>query len=56
MFNFRALNYRYQSVPFAPVCTEFTFTEFEVDGKIPTELNGLYVRNGHCSSQGYTLG
>ena len=46
MFHFRAPNYRYQSVPFAPVSTEFTHTEFEVDGEIPTELNGLYVRNG----------
>lgn len=43
---FKAPNHRYQAIPFAPVRTEYTHTEFKVEGKIPDELNGLYVRNG----------
>jgi len=46
MFGSKAPNHRYQSVPFAPVPMEKTHTSFEIDGEIPTELNGLYVRNG----------
>jgi carotenoid cleavage dioxygenase len=46
MFGIRAPNHRYQSIPFAPVRKEYTHTDFKVDGQIPTELNGLYVRNG----------
>ena len=30
----------------APVLQEDTFTALEVIGKVPTDLNGLYVRNG----------
>ena len=46
MFSWKAPNYRYQSVPFAPVAKEYTHTDFVVDGEIPAELDGLYVRNG----------
>ncbi|MEM6652012.1 MAG: carotenoid oxygenase family protein [Pseudomonadota bacterium] len=46
MFSFRAPNHRYQSEPFAPVRTEYTHFEFEVDGEIPAELDGTYIRNG----------
>ena len=46
MLGSKAPNQRYQAIPFAPVPTEHTHTKFEVDGEIPAELNGLYVRNG----------
>ncbi|MEM9261973.1 MAG: carotenoid oxygenase family protein [Pseudomonadota bacterium] len=46
MLGLKAPNRRYQSVPFAPVRDEHTHFEFEVDGEIPAELSGLYVRNG----------
>ncbi|MEM9754806.1 MAG: carotenoid oxygenase family protein [Pseudomonadota bacterium] len=39
-------NQRYQSIPFLPVQTEITVENLEVDGHIPPELSGLYVRNG----------
>ncbi|MEM9475728.1 MAG: carotenoid oxygenase family protein [Pseudomonadota bacterium] len=39
-------NQRYQKVPFSPVQTEITSEKLEVDGQIPPELSGLYVRNG----------
>jgi len=38
MIGLKAPNHRYQSVPFAPVTTEYTHTEFEIDGEIPSEL------------------
>ncbi|MEM1438711.1 MAG: carotenoid oxygenase family protein [Pseudomonadota bacterium] len=46
MFGLKAPNHRYQSVPFAPILRECTHTHFEIDGVIPADLNGLYVRNG----------
>lgn len=46
MFRRKAPNHRYQSIPFSPVQREHTHTHFKVDGSIPTELNGLYIRNG----------
>ncbi len=46
MFGLRPPNHRYQAVPFAPIKRERTQTEFKVDGEIPPELDGLYVRNG----------
>ena len=46
MIFWKAPNHRYQSVPFAPVAKEQTHTELVVEGEIPTELDGLYVRNG----------
>ncbi|MEM9516006.1 MAG: carotenoid oxygenase family protein [Actinomycetota bacterium] len=39
-------NARYRSVPLAPIGHELTHTDLEVDGTIPDELDGLYVRNG----------
>ncbi|MEM6914858.1 MAG: carotenoid oxygenase family protein [Pseudomonadota bacterium] len=39
-------NERYQNIPFSPVQTEITVEKLEVDGHIPQELTGLYVRNG----------
>ncbi|MEM6897194.1 MAG: carotenoid oxygenase family protein [Pseudomonadota bacterium] len=39
-------NARYQSIPFAPVRAELTIDQLQVDGEIPAELTGLYVRNG----------
>ncbi|MEM6729433.1 MAG: carotenoid oxygenase family protein, partial [Pseudomonadota bacterium] len=39
-------NKRYQSIPFSPVQKEITVENLEVDGTIPEELSGLYVRNG----------
>ena len=30
----------------APVQTEDTFTDMQVIGEVPKDLNGLYVRNG----------
>lgn len=32
--------------PFAPVMSEETLTDLPVIGKIPTDLNGVYLRNG----------
>ena len=32
--------------PFAPTHEELTLDDFEIDGKIPDDLNGVYVRNG----------
>jgi carotenoid cleavage dioxygenase-like enzyme len=32
--------------PFAPTREELTLDDFEIDGKIPDDLNGVYVRNG----------
>ncbi|MEM6898315.1 MAG: carotenoid oxygenase family protein [Pseudomonadota bacterium] len=46
MFSRQAPNHRYQSVPFAPVKTEHTHVDLDVEGEIPIQLNGLYVRNG----------
>ncbi|MEM0950889.1 MAG: carotenoid oxygenase family protein [Cyanobacteria bacterium P01_H01_bin.74] len=39
-------NGRYQSIPFAPVKQELTHTAFDIEGIIPEELNGTYLRNG----------
>ncbi|MEM1289043.1 MAG: carotenoid oxygenase family protein [Pseudomonadota bacterium] len=39
-------NARYQNIPFSPVAREITIENLEVDGSIPPELAGLYVRNG----------
>lgn len=39
-------NQRYQKIPFTPIQTEITAEKLEVDGHIPPELSGLYVRNG----------
>ncbi|MEM9436851.1 MAG: carotenoid oxygenase family protein [Pseudomonadota bacterium] len=39
-------NKRYQKIPFSPVQVEITAENLEVDGHIPPELSGLYVRNG----------
>ncbi|MEM6891859.1 MAG: carotenoid oxygenase family protein [Pseudomonadota bacterium] len=39
-------NQRYQKIPFSPIQTEITAENLEVDGRIPPELSGLYVRNG----------
>ncbi len=46
MFGLKPPNHRYQAIPFAPVRQEHTHTEFVMDGEIPKELSGLYVRNG----------
>ncbi len=35
-----------QRVPFPPVNREGTYTELWIEGTIPAELDGLYVRNG----------
>lgn len=40
---------------FAPVTTEETFTDLSVTGTIPTELSGLFVRNGSNSPTGRSL-
>ena len=37
---------------FAPITEERTVTDLKVEGGIPPELNGLYVRNGTNSSTG----
>jgi len=37
---------------FRPVSEEVTVTELAVEGSIPPELNGLYVRNGTNASRG----
>ncbi|MEO1407684.1 MAG: carotenoid oxygenase family protein, partial [Pseudomonadota bacterium] len=47
----KAPNHRYQSIPFAPVSEELTHTEFEIEGAVPEELSGLYVRNGPNPAQ-----
>lgn len=39
-------NQRYQKIPFSPVQAEITVENLAVDGQIPPELSGLYVRNG----------
>ena len=39
-------NRRYQRIPFTPVTKEITAESLEVDGTIPADLSGLYVRNG----------
>ncbi|MEM6603453.1 MAG: carotenoid oxygenase family protein [Pseudomonadota bacterium] len=39
-------NHRYQNIPFAPVKKEQTYENLDVEGAIPKDLNGLYVRNG----------
>lgn len=40
---------------FAPVSTEETVTELTVTGSIPTELSGLFVRNGSNPPSGTSL-
>ncbi|MEZ5570839.1 MAG: carotenoid oxygenase family protein [Halioglobus sp.] len=42
----------WQQGNFKPVGEEVTVTELKVEGAIPPELNGLYVRNGTNSSSG----
>ncbi|MEM6927609.1 MAG: carotenoid oxygenase family protein, partial [Myxococcota bacterium] len=39
-------NQRYRGVPFDPVRVEHTHHDLEVEGTVPPELTGLYVRNG----------
>ncbi|MEM6290526.1 MAG: carotenoid oxygenase family protein [Myxococcota bacterium] len=39
-------NRRYRGIPFDPVRAEHTHTNLQVEGQIPFELSGLYVRNG----------
>ncbi|MEM9613673.1 MAG: carotenoid oxygenase family protein [Actinomycetota bacterium] len=39
-------NARYRTVPLAPIERELTHIDLDVEGKIPEELDGLYVRNG----------
>ncbi|MEM1414606.1 MAG: carotenoid oxygenase family protein [Myxococcota bacterium] len=39
-------NERYRRVPLLPVATESTHWDLEVEGTLPEELDGLYVRNG----------
>lgn len=46
MVRAKAPNHRYQSIPFAPVQREYTHVDFDIDGIVPADLNGLYVRNG----------
>ena len=36
----------YLEGPYAPTREELTLTDLEVDGEIPDDLNGVYVRNG----------
>jgi carotenoid cleavage dioxygenase-like enzyme len=36
----------YLAGPFAPTQAELTLDEFELEGEIPADLNGVYVRNG----------
>lgn len=40
---------------FAPVATEETVTDLRVTGELPTELSGLFVRNGSNSAAGVPL-
>ena len=42
----------WQQGNFRPVAEEVTVTELKVEGSIPPELSGLYVRNGTNSSSG----
>ena len=42
----------WQQGNFRPVAEEVTVTELKVEGSIPPELRGLYVRNGTNSSSG----
>lgn len=42
----------WQQGNYRPVSEEVTVTELKVEGSIPPELNGLYVRNGTNSSTG----
>ena len=42
----------WQQGNFRPVGEEVTVTDLKVEGSIPPELNGLYVRNGTNSSSG----
>ena len=42
----------WQQGNFRPVADEITETALKVEGAIPPELNGLYVRNGTNSSTG----
>jgi len=42
----------WQQGNFRPVSEEVTLTELKVEGTIPPELSGLYVRNGTNSSTG----
>ncbi len=42
----------WQQGNFRPVAEEITETELKVEGSIPPELSGLYVRNGTNSSSG----
>ncbi|MEM0996401.1 MAG: carotenoid oxygenase family protein [Bacteroidota bacterium] len=39
-------NARYQKVPFLPIKKESTHLNLTVEGEIPPQLDGLYVRNG----------
>ena len=39
-------NIRYQRVPLTPINSESTHVSLDVDGEIPPDLDGLYVRNG----------
>ncbi|MEM6792021.1 MAG: carotenoid oxygenase family protein [Myxococcota bacterium] len=39
-------NRRYRGIPFDPVHVEHTHTDLKVEGEIPSELTGLYLRNG----------
>jgi len=42
----------WQQGNYAPVSEEVTETSLKVEGSIPPQLNGLYVRNGANSSTG----
>ncbi|MEM8746509.1 MAG: carotenoid oxygenase family protein [Actinomycetota bacterium] len=39
-------NSRYRTTPLAPIERELTHTDLRVEGTLPDELDGLYVRNG----------
>ena len=39
-------NEHYKKIPFLPIHQESTHFDLAVDGEIPVELDGLYVRNG----------
>ncbi|MEM9328666.1 MAG: carotenoid oxygenase family protein, partial [Bacteroidota bacterium] len=39
-------NERYQKIPMLPIHQESTHHELKVEGELPRELDGLYVRNG----------
>jgi carotenoid cleavage dioxygenase-like enzyme len=36
----------YPSGPFAPVTAEVDVTDLQVEGELPAELDGAYIRNG----------